>query len=88
VQGKADIAAMVGAVAPKPVNVLMHAPGMSVAELADLGVRRVSVGGALARVAWAAMLKAAEEMKQGSFAGLAGAASGKTLNGIFSNRPD
>ena len=83
VQGKADIAAMVGAVAPKPVNVLIHAPGLTVAELSDLGVRRVSVGGALARVAWAAMLKAAEEMQQGSFAGLAGAASGKTLNGIF-----
>jgi 2-methylisocitrate lyase-like PEP mutase family enzyme len=83
VQDKPDITAMVRAVAPKPVNVLIHAPGMTVAELADLGVRRISVGGALARVAWAAMLKAAEEMQQGSFAGLAGAASGKVLNGTF-----
>jgi 2-methylisocitrate lyase-like PEP mutase family enzyme len=83
VQDKTDIAAMVRAVAPRPLNVLVHAPGLTVAELASLGVRRISVGGALARAAWAAMLKAAEEMKQGSFAGLAGAAPGKTLNGIF-----
>jgi|SRR5579859_2868620 len=83
VQGGDDIAAMVRAVQPKPVNVLMSKPGMTVAELADLGVRRISIGGALARVAWGAVLKAAEEMKQGSFGGLAGAASGKMLNGIF-----
>jgi 2-methylisocitrate lyase-like PEP mutase family enzyme len=83
VQGKENIAAMVRAVAPKPINVLMSGPGLMVAELAALGVRRISVGGALARVAWAAMLKAAEEMQQGSFGGLADAASGKALNGIF-----
>jgi 2-methylisocitrate lyase-like PEP mutase family enzyme len=83
VKEKSDIAAMVRAVQPKPVNVLMSAPGLTVGELADLGVRRISVGGALARVAWAAMLKAAEEMQQGSFGGLADAASGKALNGIF-----
>ena len=83
VKEKSDIAAMVRAVQPKPVNVLMSGPGLTVAELAALGVRRISVGGALARVAWAAMLKAAEEMQQGSFGGLAGAASGKILNGIF-----
>jgi len=83
VKEKSDIAAMVRAVQPKPVNVLMSGPGLTVAELAALGVRRISVGGALARVAWAAMLKAAEEMQQGSFGGLAGAASGKMLNGIF-----
>jgi len=87
VRDKNDIAAMVRAVAPKPVNVLMSGPCLTVSELAVLGVRRISVGGALARVAWAAMLKAAEEMKQGSFDGLAGAASGKLLNGIFAERP-
>jgi 2-methylisocitrate lyase-like PEP mutase family enzyme len=48
-----DIAAIVKAVAQKPVNVLMMWPGLSLAELADLGVRRVSIGGALARVVWA-----------------------------------
>ena len=83
VQGRENIAAMVKAVTPKPLNVLMSGPGLSVAELADLGVRRISIGGALARVAWGAMLKAAEEIKDGSFAGLASAAYGKTLNGIF-----
>jgi 2-methylisocitrate lyase-like PEP mutase family enzyme len=80
---KADIVAMDRAVAPKPVNVLMMRPGMSVAELADLGVRRISVGGGLARVAWGAMMAAAEQMKAGSFDGLAGAASGKQLNDVF-----
>jgi 2-methylisocitrate lyase-like PEP mutase family enzyme len=83
VKDKADIAAMVRAVRPLPVNVLMSGPGLTVAQLAELGVRRISVGGALARVAWAAMLKASEEMKQGSFDGLAGAASGRMLNGVF-----
>ena len=83
VTGKDDIAAMVRAVAPKPLNVLMTRPGHSVAELAELGVRRISVGGALARVAWGAVQAAAQQIKDGSFAGLANAASGKALNGIF-----
>lgn len=83
VQKSQDIAAMVKALAPKPVNVLMAGPGLALAELADLGVRRVSIGGALARVAWGAMLKVAEEIKRGSFDGLSAAASGKILNGIF-----
>lgn len=83
VQKREDIAAMVAAVAPKPLNVLMAGPGLVLAELAELGVRRVSIGGALARVAWGAMLKAAEEIKRGSFDGLSAAASGKILNGIF-----
>ncbi len=87
VQGRDNIAAMVRAVAPKPLNVLMFGPGLSVAELADLGVRRISIGGALARVAWGAMLRVAEEIKQGSFAGLANGASGKVLNGIFGASP-
>jgi 2-methylisocitrate lyase-like PEP mutase family enzyme len=83
VHEKADIAAMVRAVAPKPLNVVMFRPGPSVAELAELGVRRISVGGALARVAWAAMLEAAEQLRAGSFDGLAQQASGKQLNDIF-----
>jgi 2-methylisocitrate lyase-like PEP mutase family enzyme len=80
---KNDIAAMVRAVAPKPLNVLVRHPDRSVAELADLGVRRISVGGSLARVAWGAMLTAAEQLKAGSLSGLTSSASGKTLNGIF-----
>jgi 2-methylisocitrate lyase-like PEP mutase family enzyme len=82
-----DIAAMVRAVAPKPVNVLMMRPGLSVAELADLGVRRISVGGALARVAWGAMLGAARQMLEGSFDGLAGATPGTELNEVFERFP-
>ncbi|HWU54660.1 MAG TPA: isocitrate lyase/phosphoenolpyruvate mutase family protein [Rhizomicrobium sp.] len=87
VTGKDNIAAMVRAVAPKPLNVLMAGPGMTVAQLADLGVRRISVGGALARVAWGAMLKAAYEISRGSFDGLGNAASGKILNGMFGQKP-
>jgi 2-methylisocitrate lyase-like PEP mutase family enzyme len=83
VKAKDDIAAMVAAVSPKPLNVLMTGPGLCVAELADLGVRRISVGGALARVAWGAVQAAAQQIRNGSFAGLAGAASGQQLNGIF-----
>jgi 2-methylisocitrate lyase-like PEP mutase family enzyme len=51
--------------------------------LADLGVRRISVGGALARVAWGAVLSAAEQIKCGSFDGLAAAAPGKRPNDVF-----
>ena len=80
---KSDIAAMVRAVVPKPLNVLAMDPGLSVAEMAELGVRRVSVGGALARVAWGAMLAAAERIKAGSFDGLAGAVRGERLNDVF-----
>ena len=79
-----DILAVVKAVAPKPVNILMWGGGHTVQELAGMGVRRISVGGALARVAWGAVLKAAEEMKAGSFNGLNSGVPGKTLNGMFS----
>lgn len=79
-----DIRTMVRAVAPKPLSVLMMAPGLSVAELADLGVRRISVGGGLARVGWGAVVGAARQMLDGSFDGLAGAMAGRELNGIFS----
>lgn len=58
----ADIAALVAAVAPKPVNVLIMNDAMRVADLAALGVRRVSTGGALANAAWAAFDRAAEAL--------------------------
>jgi len=83
VRDKAEIAAMVRAVAPKPLNVLALAPDLSVAELAELGVRRISVGGALARVAWAAALAASELIKAGSFQQLAEGTPSKRLNDIF-----
>jgi 2-methylisocitrate lyase-like PEP mutase family enzyme len=64
------VAALVEAVAPKPVNVLMTAPdGLTVADLTALGVRRVSVGSALARVAWGAFMRAARQLAgEGRFA--------------------
>jgi len=56
------IAAIVAAVAPKPVNLLINAPFVTVPQAAALGVRRVSVGGTLARTAWAGFLQAAQEI--------------------------
>lgn len=81
----AQIRAVVEAVRPKPVNLLVGAPGdLSLSQIADLGVRRVSVGGALARAAWAGFMSAARDMAEhGSFAGLAGAASHQSLNALF-----
>ena len=78
-----DIATMVRAVAPKPLNVLVLDPTLTKAQLEDLGVRRLSVGGSLARVAYGAMLTAAEAMKDGSFAALAGGAPRDLLNGVL-----
>jgi 2-methylisocitrate lyase-like PEP mutase family enzyme len=84
-----EIAAIVKAVSPKPVNVLVSAPGndLSVSRLADLGVRRISVGSALARAAWGAFIRAARTLAtDGSFDGLAGAAPFGELNGLFHDR--
>ena len=80
-----EIRAVVEAVRPKPVNVLMAAnTGIQLKELADLGVRRVSVGSALARAAWGEFLRAARLIAaEGSFAGLEGAASFAELNAFF-----
>jgi 2-methylisocitrate lyase-like PEP mutase family enzyme len=86
VRDPADIEAIVKAVRPKPVNVLVSAPlpGLSVARLADLGVRRVSVGSALARTAWGAFIRAARGLAEaGSFDGFAGATPFAELNDFF-----
>ena len=56
------VAAIVAAVSPKPVNLLINAPFITVAEAAELGVRRISVGGTLARTVWARFLEAAQEI--------------------------
>ena len=81
---KGDIAAVVKAVAPKPVNVLVGSDFVTVAELAELGVRRISVGGALARAAWTGFLQAAKEIaEQGTFTSLAGSVSFADINGSF-----
>jgi 2-methylisocitrate lyase-like PEP mutase family enzyme len=79
-----DIAAVVRAVAPKPVNVLVPAPSFSVRELQDLGVRRISVGGALARTAWGGFMRAAEEIaRQGTFRAFGETPAFATINGFF-----
>lgn len=57
-----QVNAIIAAVSPKPVNLLINAPFMTVAEAAALGVRRISVGGTLARTAWAGFLQAAQEI--------------------------
>jgi 2-methylisocitrate lyase-like PEP mutase family enzyme len=80
-----QVAAVVAAVAPKPVNLLVGSTSeWTMASIAALGVRRVSVGGALARAAWGGFMRAANLLaKEGRFDGFADAASGKDLNGFF-----
>lgn len=79
-----EIRAVVNAVAPRPVNVLVSADFTTVRALADAGVRRISVGGALARVAWGAFMSAAVEMKEhGTFTRLASAAPSATIEEGF-----
>lgn len=80
-----QVSAIVEAVAPKPVNVLAGRPdSLTVGQLAALGVRRISVGGALARMAWAGVMQASREIAgTGSFAALAGAVPGAELDRLF-----
>jgi 2-methylisocitrate lyase-like PEP mutase family enzyme len=80
-----DVAAVVSAVAPKPVNVLMSAhTGLRLADLAALGVRRVSVGSSLARAAWTGFLRAAKAIaEEGSFAGFEGLVTLAELDAFF-----
>ena len=80
-----EIAAVVKAVAPKPVNFLMStATELTVNDLAALGVRRISLGGTLARVAWSAVIRAAREIAAtGKFNSLAGTIANPELNAFF-----
>jgi 2-methylisocitrate lyase-like PEP mutase family enzyme len=80
-----QIAAVVEAVAPKPVNVLATpAGGLTVADLTSLGVRRISLGSGLARVAWGAFIRAARAiLRDGRLDDLAGAVPFAELNGVF-----
>jgi methylisocitrate lyase len=85
----AEIAAIVKAVAPKPVNVLMAEPSrvLSVSRLTDLGVRRISLGSALSRVAWGAFIRAVGSIAEtGSFDALSDAASFAELERLFGER--
>ncbi len=84
-----EIAQIVKAVAPRPVNILISSNNcdLSVSQLADLGVRRISVGGALARAAWGGFVRAAIDIKEnGSFAAFADATPFGELHGLFLKR--
>jgi 2-methylisocitrate lyase-like PEP mutase family enzyme len=87
IKTREDIAAIVKAVAPKPVNLLIGASGLSLKEAGGLGVRRISVGGSLARSAWGGFMKAAREMAdKGTFTELANGYPGGELNKMFSGQ--
>ena len=85
IDSREEIAAVVAAVAPKAVNVLISGPGdFTLAEVAELGVRRVSVGGALARAAWTGFARAARELAEhGTFGGFADAMPHSELQAFF-----
>jgi len=84
VKAMSDISAIVSAVAPKPVNVLVSTDFATVSQLAELGVRRISVGGALARAAWTGFLSAAKEIaSHGTFSALARNIAVPELNKLF-----
>ena len=84
IRSSSDIGAVVRAVAPRPVNVLVGADFTTVAELAAAGVRRISTGGALARAAWTGFLEAAREIAgQGTFTSLARAVPSAEIEGAF-----
>ena len=88
IRTREQIAAVVAAVAPKPVNLLVGSTSdFTMQDIAALGVRRVSVGGALARTAWGGFMRAAKLLaEQGKFDGFANAASGNELNAFFGER--
>jgi 2-methylisocitrate lyase-like PEP mutase family enzyme len=85
IKTREQIAAVVAAVAPKPVNLLIgFATDLTLRDIEALGVRRVSVGGALARSAWGGFMRAAQGIaREGRFDAFAEAASGAELNGLF-----
>jgi 2-methylisocitrate lyase-like PEP mutase family enzyme len=84
IRSREEIAAVVKAVAPKPVNVLVGSDFTTMTEVAALGVRRISVGGALARAAWGGFLSAAREIaERGTFTGLARATPFAEVDGFF-----
>ena len=84
-QNPAEIRALVEAVAPKPINLLVVRDiGLGVKDVAALGVRRISVGGALALAAWTGFMRAAQALKsEGSFSGLANLVPYAEINGLF-----
>ena len=79
------MSAVIAAAAPKPVNIIMSsALGLTVADLAALGARRISVGSALSRVVWGVLMRAATAIaEQGRFDAFAGAVPNAELNALF-----
>ena len=83
-RSRGDIEAIVRAVAPKPVNVLVGWPSeFTLQQLAELGVRRVSVGGALAGAAWGGFMTAAKALAEGRFDGFAQNAATREIDAFF-----
>ena len=80
-----QITAVVAAAGPKPVNLLVGGPSpLTLQDIAALGVRRVSLGGALARAAWGGLMQATDPiLRDGRFDGLQQAAAGAALNDLF-----
>ena len=84
IKTREQIAAVVAAAGGKPVNLLVGAPSeLTLKDIAELGVRRVSVGGGLARAAWGGFIRAARTLADGRFDGFADAAPGAELNAFF-----
>jgi len=84
IKTREQIAAVVAAAGGKPVNLLVGAPSeLTLKDIAELGVRRVSVGGGLARAAWGGFIRAARMLADGRFDGFADAAPGAELNAFF-----
>ncbi|RTD92376.1 isocitrate lyase/phosphoenolpyruvate mutase family protein [Variovorax atrisoli] len=84
IKTREQIAAVVAAAGGKPVNLLVGAPSeLTMKDIAGLGVRRVSVGGGLARAAWGGFIRAARTLAEGRFDGFADAAAGAELNAFF-----
>lgn len=85
IKTRVEIETVVSAVAPKPVNILIGWPSdLTVADIAKLGARRISVGGSLARAAWGGFIRAARQLSEGGcFGGFADAAPAADLNALF-----
>jgi methylisocitrate lyase len=87
IRDPAHIEAVLDAVSPRPLNVLVWSDFTTVERLAGMGVRRISVGGALARAAWGGFLEAAREIAQrGTFGALSRAAPSGEIEGLFGPR--
>lgn len=87
-QDRETLKVLVDAVSPKPMNVLMYTnAGLTVADVAELGARRISVGSALAKAAWTAFMNTAERIaRDGSFEGFGGMRTTSEIFSAFSAR--